>query len=169
MRCLSCLSCFVRALAAGVLLAALAAPAGAQLVAPDYKLTAPTWMLPVPAWTEPELSPRVPLATLGPVRLAAAASNSGSGLSFEAGEKWFARAGIGRSLESSDLMSVGGGYRFAGGDALSMQVTRQLGQERLGLALRYDLRSSYLRFAYEQQMHTPGAADRLRFSAGVRF
>jgi hypothetical protein len=66
------------------------------------------------------------------------------------------------------MMSVGGGYRFAGGDALSMQVTRQLGQERLGLALRYDVRRSYLRLGYEQQLHSPGA-DRVRFSAGVRF
>jgi hypothetical protein len=167
MRRLSCLSCIARGLAAGVLLHVLAAPANAQLVVPDYKLTAPAWLQRAPAWTDSELSPRQDLLSLGPVRLAAAASSSGNGLSLEAGEKWFALARIGRSLES-DMMSVGGGYRFAGGDALSMQVTRQLGQERLGLALRYDLRTSYLRLGYEQQ-HSPGATDRLRFSAGLRF
>lgn len=168
MRRLSCPSCIARGLCAGLLLAVLAAPVPAQLMAPEYQLTAPAWLQPAPAWTDPELSPRLELLSLGPLRLATASSSSGNGLSLEAGEKWFALARVGRSLES-DMMSVGGGYRFAGGDALSMQVTRQLGQERLGLALRYDLRTSYLRLGYEQQLHAPGAADRLRFSAGVRF
>lgn len=145
---------------AGALLGA--APAGAQVLAPDYRLT-------VPAWTgDPDLSPRLPLAVLGPVRLVATGAQNGSGLSLEAGEKWFARAGIGRSLDS-DVVSVGGGYRFADGDALSMQVLRQLGQDRLGLAVRYDWRSSYLRLAYDQPLRVPGAPERLRFSAGVRF
>lgn len=165
---LSCLSCIPRGLSAGLLLAVLAAPAPAQLVMPEYQLTAPAWLQPAPAWMDPELSPRLQLLSLGPVRLAGASSSSGNGLSLEAGEKWFALARIGRSLES-DMMSVGAGYRFPGGDALSMQVTRQLGQERLGLALRYDLRTSYLRLGYEQQLHSPGAADRVRFSAGLRF
>src|SRR4051812_48645351 len=146
----------------GLLLAAVAAPAGAQVLAPNYTLTAPSWA------SEPELTPQVPLASLGGVRVAAASSFSGNGLSLEAGEKWFARAGIGRSLDS-EIMSLGGGYRFADGNALSMHVTRQLGQERLGLALRYDLRSSFLRLSYEQPLRTPGAHDSLRFSAGVRF
>jgi len=150
-----------RSLLAGMLLGA-AALAGAQRLSADYTLTSPDWL------AEPELTPRVPLAVLGPVRLAAAGSLTGSGLSLEAGEKWFARAGIGRSLDN-DLISVGAGYRFARGDALSMHVTRQLGQERLGLAVRYDWRRSYLRLSYEQPLRTPGAVDRLRFSAGVRF
>jgi hypothetical protein len=153
---------------AGALLAVLVMPAGAQLLSPDYTLTAPSWMLPA-SWTaQPDMAPRTPVAVWGAVRLAAAGSASGSGLSLEAGENWFARAGIGRSIES-DVLSVGAGYRFAGGDALSMHVTRQLGQERLGLAVRYDWRRSYLRLAYEQPLRTPGSADRLRFSAGVRF
>ncbi|MFI4928529.1 MAG: hypothetical protein ACHP7E_12735, partial [Burkholderiales bacterium] len=111
MRFLSCLSCIARGLSACLLLAVLAAPAHAQLVIPEYQLTAPAWLQPAPSWTDPELSPRLELLALGPVRFAAASSSSGNGLSLEAGEKWFALARIGRSLES-DLMSVGAGYRF---------------------------------------------------------
>jgi hypothetical protein len=157
----------LRLLAAGALLGALAAPLQAQLVAPDYALTAPTWMQPATPWSDPELAVRQPVGAWGPVRLAALGTSTGNGLSLEAGEKWFARAGLGRSVESGTL-SVGGGYRFGGGDALSMQVTRQLGQERLGLAVRYDWQRSYLRLAYEPQVRAPGSPD-LRFSAGVRF
>ncbi len=151
----------VRLLLAGVLLAASAA-SGAGAVSADYGLTTPAWV------AEPELTPRLPLMALGPVRLSAANSLTGSGLSLEAGEKWFARAGIGRSLDL-DVLSVGGGYRFRDGHALSMHVTRQLGQERLGLAVRYDWRWSYLRLSYDQPVRTPNESDRLRFSAGVRF
>jgi hypothetical protein len=156
-----------RACAASLVLGALAAPVAAQLVTPDYSLTAPVGLLPVPAWIDPEMGPQSPVASWGPVRVAATGSSSGKGLSLEAGQKWFARAGLGRSLEAGTL-SLGGGYRFATGDALSMQVTRQLGQERLGLAVRYDWQRSYLRLAYEQPLRTTGSAD-LRFSAGVRF
>jgi hypothetical protein len=152
----------VTSLLAGALLCALALPAGAQMLSADYTLTAPAWR------AEPELMPRMPLATFGPVRLSFAGSDSGSGLSLEAGENWFARAGIGRSLES-DVLSIGGGYRFGGGDALSLQVTRQLAQDRLGLAVRYDWHWSYLRLSYDQPPRTPGPSDRLRFSAGMRF
>jgi hypothetical protein len=156
-----------RAFAGGVVLGALAAPVAAQLVAPDYALTAPSWLLPAPTLSDSELSPRFPVASFGSVRVASSGSSVGSGLSLEAGEKWFARAGIGRSLDNGTL-SLGGGYRFASGDALSMQVMRQLGQERLGLAVRYDWQRSYLRLAYEPPLRAPGAAD-LRFQAGVRF
>lgn len=146
----------------GMLLSGVAVSAGAQLVSPNYTLTAPAWH------SEPELLPRLPLATWGPVRLSVAGSDSGSGLSVEAGESWFARAGLGRSLDN-DVLSLGGGYRFGGGDALSLQVTRQLAQDRLGLAVRYDWRWSYLRLSYDQPLRTPGPPDRLRFSAGMRF
>jgi hypothetical protein len=149
-------------LSAGALLCAAGAPALAQGVGADYTLTAPA-LIP-----EPELSPRLAIGSWGPLRLAPAGSTTGSGLSLEAGEKWFARAGLGRSLDS-DVVSLGGGFRFAGGDSLSMHVTRQLGQERLGLAVRYDWRQSYLRLSYEHPLRTPGAVDSLRFSAGVRF
>ena len=151
-----------RLLLAGVLAAAPLLPAGAQGMAADYTLTRPAWV------PEAELTPRQPLAAVGPVRLSAAGSHTGSGLSLEAGEKWFARAGIGRSLVT-DVMSVGGGYRFPGGNALSMHVTRQFGQEGLGLAVRYDWRASYLRFSYDQPLRSQHESDRLRFSAGVRF
>ena len=159
-----------RALVAGLVLGALAAPVGAQLVAPDYTLTAPTWLLAQPPWIDPEMGPRMPVASWGPVRLAASGASNGNGLSLEAGQKWFARAGLGRSLDNGTV-SLGGGYRFAGGDALSMQVMRQVGQERLGLAVRYDWQRSYLRLSYEQPLRSttaPGGAD-LRFSAGMRF
>ncbi|HET8745064.1 MAG TPA: hypothetical protein VFM98_05640 [Ramlibacter sp.] len=145
--------------------AALACGCGllqAQSLSPDYTLTAPSLL------AEPELVPSWPIAVLGPVRLSAGRSSSGSGLSLEAGERWFARAGLGRSLEG-EALSVGGGYRFPFGDALSMSVTRQLGQERLGLAVRYDWRQAWMRLSYDQPVRTPGAVDRLRFSAGVRF
>jgi hypothetical protein len=168
MRCLNrALPAVTRALVAGALLGALSAPVGAQLVSADYGLTTPSWLL-HPSWSDPEQAPRSPVAAWGPVRMAATGSSSGNGLSLEAGEKWFARAGLGRSLESG-TMSLGAGFRFAGGDALSMQVMRQVGQERLGLAVRYDLQRSYLRLSYEQPLRTmPGSAD-LRFSAGMRF
>ena len=157
-----------RLLAAGVLLAALSAPVHAQLVAPDYALTAPSWRLPTSNWSDADAMPRQTVAPLGAVRVGAAGSSYGSGLSVEAGEKWFARAGLGRSLDMG-TMTVGGGYRFAGGDALSMQVMRLVNQDRLGLALRYDWQRSYLRLSYEQPMRTtPGSAD-LRFQAGMRF
>jgi hypothetical protein len=144
--------------------AALACCAGvqAQGLSANYTLTVPALV------AEPEVVPTSPLASWGPVRLSGGRAGNGNGLSLEAGENWFARAGLGRSLEG-DAVSLGGGYRFMGGDALSMSVTRQLGQERLGLAVRYDWRQSYLRLSYDQPLRTPGAADRLRFSAGVRF
>lgn len=136
--------------------------AAAQAVSPVYQLTTPTPPL------DPELSPRVSLFDLGPVRLATASSTSGSGLSLQAGHQWFARVGVGRSI-ASDVMSVGGGYRFNDGQALSMHVTRQLGQERLGLAVRYDWASAYLRLAYEAPPRLWNRMDTLRFSAGIRF
>lgn len=157
----------LRAALAAAWLGALAGHAAAQMPSADYALTAPTWLLPAPAYSEPELAPRQALAGWGPLRVAAAGSATGSGLSLEAGQKWFARAGVGQSLDSG-VMSAGGGFRFADGDALSVQVTRQLGQDRLGLAVRYDLQRSYLRLAYEQPLRIQGSSD-LRFSAGVRF
>lgn len=158
-------TCFLPPLSRVAAAAALACGCGvvhAQSLSPNYTLTAPALL------AEPEVDARSPLVVWGPVRLSGGRSGTGNGLSLEAGENWFARAGIGRSLEG-DALSLGGGYRFIGGDALSMSVTRQLGQERLGLAVRYDWRQAYLRLSYDQPLRNPGAADRLRFSAGVRF
>jgi hypothetical protein len=149
-------------LLAGLAVAFALPQAGAQALSPNYTLTSP------PVLVDPELSPRTPLVAWGPVRLSAANSMNGSGLSLEAGHKWFARAGLGRSLDL-DVASVGGGYRFAGGDAVSMHVTRQFGQERLGLAVRYDWDRAYLRLSYEAPVRATGVPDRLRFSAGMRF
>lgn len=154
-------------LAAGLLAAAFAlagSPAGAQVLAADYTLTTPTWLTDVDA----DPPPQAVLPLWGPMRLGASGGASGSGLSLEAGEKWFARAGVGRSLES-DVLSLGGGYRFPGGHALSMHVTRQPGQHGLGLAVRYDWHQSYLRLGYESPVRSHGLPDRLRFSAGLRF
>jgi hypothetical protein len=151
-----------RLLAAGAL-AALPLVGAAQGISPNYALTSPA------ALADPELAPRAPLFSLGPVRIAAGSSGTGSGLSLEAGQQWFARVGVGRSLES-DRVTLGGGYQFVNGQALSMDVTRQLGQERLGLAVRYDWSRSYLRLSYDAPTRpwVPGS-DTLRFSAGVRF
>jgi len=147
-------------LAAGLALACL--QGNAQVLSPDYALTVPALL------SEPDPPSSATLLLWGPVRLAGMESATGSGLSLEAGRKWFARAGVGRSLET-DFVSLGGGYRFPAGDALSMHVTRQLGQEGLGLAVRYDWHRSYLRLSYEMPVRAHGLPDRLRFSAGVRF
>ena len=152
-------------IAQALVAAALVAAAGgssAQVVAPSYSLTSPAPLL------DPEVSPRLALLHAGPLELAAASSTTGSGLSLQAGHRWFARVGVGRSLET-DVVSVGGGYIFRDGDALSMHVTRQLGQERLGLAVRYDWARTYMRLAYESPTNSFNGSDRLRFSAGVRF
>lgn len=157
-------SVLTRPLRSLVFLAAVASCAlgQAQGLSANYALTVPAWV------AEPEPgSVGAPLPWV-PLRLHAAGGSDGHGLSLEAGHRWFARAGIGRSLDT-DAVSVGGGYRFADGGALSMHVTRPLGQERLGLAVRYDLQRSYLRFGYESPVRSLGLPDRLRFSAGVRF
>lgn len=153
----------LHSIATGLLACVLAAacgPAAAQRVAPDYALTAPVLL-------DPELAPGETLAGFGPLELAAASSTGGSGLSLQAGQQWFARAAIGRSLDS-EVVSIGGGYRFTRTRAVSMHVTRQLGQERLGLAVRYDFSRAYLRLAYEAPTRGLGA-DTVRFSAGMRF
>ena len=150
-----------RALSAGLVLAS-AAMAHAQPVSANYELTVPAIL------SVPEFTPEHPLFEAGAVRLAGARSSDGGGLSLEAGRSWFARVGVGRSL-SSDVVSVGGGYRFRTGQALSMHVTRQLGQEGLGLAVRYDWQRSYLRLSYDTPDRAFGLSDRLRFLAGVRF
>jgi hypothetical protein len=147
---------------AAVALALACGLAGAQGVSPNYLLTTPTPLL------DPELSPRAQLMDLGALRLYTASSMTGSGLSLQAGQQWFARVDVGRSL-ATDVVSIGGGYRFQDGDTLSMHVTRQLGQERLGLAVRYDWTRSYLRLSYEAPLRPTGGVDTLRFSAGVRF
>lgn len=94
--------------------------------------------------------------------------STGTGLSFEAGERWFARVTVARAL-GSEAYGLGGGYRFGEGEAVSVALTQVVGQERLGLAVRYDWRRSYLRLSYEPPAPSQGLPDRLRVSAGVRF
>lgn len=134
----------------------------AQRLAPDYALTTPA--IPLDA----ELAGRSPVAGVGAVQFGAASSATGSGLSLQAGQQWFARVGVGYGLES-EAVTLGGGYRFADGQALSMNITRQLGQERLGLAVRYDFNRAWLRLGYEAPTRGLTGPDLLRFSAGVRF
>lgn len=138
------------------------APAAAQRISPDYTLTTPHLSI------DGETAGRTPVAAFGLLQFGASASDTGNGLSVQAGQQWFARFGVGRSLDS-DAISLGAGYRFADGQALSMHVTRQLGQERLGLAVRYDFSQAWLRLGYEAPTRTFGGADALRFSAGMRF
>lgn len=147
------------------LLLAVCAPgmAQGQGIAPNYALTRPAWNQ-----FDPELSPRTALFALGPVNLATAGSTTGAGLSLQAGNQWFARFGAGRSLDN-DVLSLGGGYRFSDGQALSMHVTRLLGQDRLGLAVRYDWQHSYMRVSYDTPLRPSGGAEMLRFSAGMKF
>lgn len=143
---------------------ALAVPtAFAQSPSTIYDLTRPAWNAPA----EWDGAGRQPMVAWGPVRLGTGFSPAGAGLSMEAGERWFARVGVGRSVDSNEL-SLGGGYRWGDGQALSLQVVRGLGQERLGLAVRYDWPQYYLRFGYDTRLG-PASPESLRFSAGIRF
>lgn len=152
-------------LVAGALGAALSVQAQEPGLAADYGLTRPAF----PGYADADLLPRGAILSTGIVRIAPALGygGGGAGLSLEAGQQWFGRLTLGRSVESEGL-SLGGGYRWRDGETLSMQVTRGLANERLGLAVRYDWPRYYLRVGYELRPRT-GTADMLRFSAGIRF
>jgi hypothetical protein len=95
----------------------------------------------------------------------------GGGLSLEAGDRWFARMGMANTLAGSadnDRFSLGGGYRFNDSESLSLQLVRSRLPQRLGLAVRYDWASYYLRLSYDRRW-SDTSPDRLRFSAGFRF
>lgn len=158
----SVLRSLVLPLVAGLLAASLSAAAG-PAVSPDYRITTPSLAL------DPDPAPQTTLAGWGPVHLIGAAQGSGSGLSLQAGERWFARVAAGRSVLERDVLSVGGGFRFSGTESVSMHLTRALAQDRLGLAVRYDWSRTYLRLSYEQPQHPMGGPERVRFSAGVRW
>ncbi len=137
-------------------------PAAAQGANPNYSLTRPVF----PA---EEVAPAAALLSWGNVQLSSASAvGGGAGLSLQAGQQWFARVGLGRAVDN-DVMSLGGGYQFGDGQAISMHVLRQLGQDRLGLAVRYDWSRSYLRLSYEAPLKPAAGVDMLRFSAGMRF
>jgi hypothetical protein len=102
---------------------------------------------------------------------------SGAGLSFEAGRNWFANVGVGRSLQhlpsmpggaSGDMVSIAGGYRWADGQSLSLQLTGGRGGDRLGLQVSYDWPRYFVRLSYDTKLNLV-PTDTLRFSAGVKF
>lgn len=130
-----------RLLAAAVLAAPLAA--GAQGFSADYDISRPA------------------------VSIASYYRGAGTGLSMEAGQSWFARVSVGRSLDN-EVFSAGGGYRFADGQSLSLQVLRTQ-KERLGLAVRYDWQRYYLRLSYDPRWGDSSPPETVRFSAGMRF
>lgn len=72
---------------------------------------------------------------------------AGGGLSVAAGKNWFAELAAGRSLQPNldpagtavqQALRVAGGYRWADGRSLSLQLTGARGGSRLGLSLSYD-------------------------------
>lgn len=146
-------------------LVAGAGAVGAQPVVANYELTRPA----LSRAGDMDLMPRIGLFDLGPVRVSASAAEgaAGAGLTLETGRQWFARVGIGRSLDT-DVYSLGGGYRWPDGQSVSMQVTHSPSEARTGLALRYDWPRLYLRFGYDTRLRE-GGSEALRFSAGMRF
>jgi hypothetical protein len=100
---------------------------------------------------------------------------SGAGLSFNS-SNWYAQFAVGHGLKYSALpgvspqveaVSLGGGYRWADGQALSLQVTGRT-TDRLGLAVSYDWPRYFVRLQYDPKF-TLTPAQQLRFSAGMRF
>ncbi|MEO7390682.1 MAG: hypothetical protein ABIU58_00810, partial [Ramlibacter sp.] len=69
---------------------------------------------------------------------------SGGGLSLDTGSNWYGHVGIGRSLQPSpnlpgggsyeDVLNIAGGYRWADGQSLLLQLSRTRGTDRLGLS-----------------------------------
>lgn len=113
---------------------------------------------------------------VGPL-VQADARYSGAGLSLAAGANWFAQVSVGRSLQHdaaysaavpTDALRVAGGYRWADGQSLSLQVTGGRGPDRLGLAVSYDWPRYFVRLSYDTGL-APIPQDKLRLSAGVRF
>jgi hypothetical protein len=149
--------------------------AGAQAFSADYGL-ARTGV------DEPAASAyRNGVFNLGAMRIApvvqADAQFSGAGLSLAAGANWFAQVSVGRSLQydaslpsavPAEAMRVAGGYRWANGQSLSLQVTGGRGPERLGLSVSYDWPRYFVRLSYDTGLN-PLPQDKLRFSAGMRF
>jgi hypothetical protein len=99
----------------------------------------------------------------------------GAGLTLQSSRNWFGQVGLSQAPgnlinhSTSDMVNLGGGYRFSAGQSLSLQVSRARGPlPRLGLSVGYDWPRYFLRFSYDQGLNlTP--QDSLRFSAGVRF
>ena len=149
-----------RHLLAAALVAVMPALGSAQGFSADYDLARAA---------APELQFRVaPAFAMGGEAL-------GAGLSLQSGAHWFGQVGLSQAPlnplthGTNDALNLGGGYRFSGGQALSLQVSRARGPlPRLGLAVGYDWPRYFLRFSYDQGLNL-APADSLRFSAGVRF
>ncbi|MDB5871311.1 MAG: hypothetical protein JWQ07_753 [Ramlibacter sp.] len=150
--------------------------AGAQAFLADYGLASPAT-----AASEPDARYRAGLINVGAMSISPAiradAGFSGAGLSLAAGRNWFAQVAVGRSLQtnlpvssvnSSDALSIGGGYRWGDGQSMSLQVTGARGPDRLGLAVRYDWPRYFVRLSYDSRINLV-PTDTVRFSAGVRF
>lgn len=117
------------------------------------------------------------------VRLAPAfalGGDSGAGLSVQAGRNWFGQMGLVQSSASTtllpaaaanDIINVAGGYRWANGQSLSLQLSKGRGAgQRLGLAVNYDWPNYFVRLSFDHQgLNLTPPQDSLRFSAGVRF
>ena len=102
---------------------------------------------------------------------------SGAGLSLAAGANWFAQVSVGRSVQydsglveaaPAEALRIAGGYRWANGQALSLQVTGGRGPESLGLSVSYDWPRYFVRLSYDTGLN-PLPQDKVRFSAGMRF
>lgn len=150
--------------------------AGAQAFSADYGLARPGVGsgIAAPAYSGSSFS-------LGSVRvgpaLLADARFSGAGLSLAAGENWFANVSVGRSLQydpglsaavPTEALRVAGGYRWANGQSLSLQVIGGRSPERLGLSVSYDWPRYFVRLSYDTGLN-PVPQDKLRLSAGMRF
>ena len=104
-----------------LLLAAAAVPCAAlaQSFEANYELTRPVA-------ADTDLLPLAGGLRFGNVRVASAFSPSaaaGGGLSLEAGKSWFGRFTVGRSIET-DMIAIGGGYRWRDGESVSLQLSR---------------------------------------------
>jgi hypothetical protein len=103
--------------------------------------------------------------------------SSPSGLKLQAGRNWFGQVGLSPSAPGSlahpagaELVNIGGGYRFGGGESLSLELSRGFGpSQRLGLAVNYDWPRYFVRFSYDPQKFSLTPLENLRVSAGVRF
>lgn len=147
--------------AAAALVAAGGAAAQAQGFAADYALARFT----APAEVQVHLAPALPLG-----------GDGAAGLSLQSNRHWFGQFGLAQGPSSplnhagsNEIANLAGGYRWAGGQTLSLQLSRGRGPgQRLGLALNYDWPRSFVRFAYDQGLSL-APADSLHLSAGVRF
>lgn len=151
------------------------AVASAQGFAADYGLRAGA------AEAVPATSYRAGTLNLGGMRITpvvqADAQFSGAGLSLAAGANWFTQVSVGRSMQydnglveaaPAEALRIAGGYRWANGQALSLQVTGGRGPERLGLSVSYDWPRYFVRLSYDTGLN-PLPQDKVRFSAGMRF